>query len=414
MICLRILVALLLGCAVDCLAAFGADEASPATSSPYAAWSNGPPNDARFFPIAVWLQSPANAAKYRDIGVNLYVALWQGPNAEQIAELKKQNMPVFCEQNRFARDHLEEKTIVGWLHGDEPDNAQEIPGGKGYGPPIPPEKIVEDYRQLRRNDPTRPVMLNLGQGVAWDGWYGRGVRTNHPEDYRDYIRGADIVSYDIYPAVHTSPEVAGKLSYVARGVARLREWTGNRKIAWNCIECTHIDNARAKPTPDEVKAEVWMSIVHGSQGIIYFCHEFKPRFVEAGLLADQAMAKAVGAINRQIHDLAEVINSPTLPDGVNVATEPAGGAPDRVRSLAKGPIAVAIKRHGGALYVFAVRMEPQPAKGVFQIAESGGNATVEVIGEQRTIAAEDGRFADEFPGWGVHLYKIRTPRTADR
>ena len=24
-------------------------------------------------------------------------------------------------------------------------------------------------------------MLNLGQGVAWDGWYGRGTRTNHPE-----------------------------------------------------------------------------------------------------------------------------------------------------------------------------------------------------------------------------------------
>ena len=67
-------------------------------------------------------------------------------------------------------------------------------------------------------------MLNLGQGVAWDGWYGRGVRTNHPEDYAEYVRGGDIISFDIYPAVHDKPAVAGKLWYVARGVERLRGW----------------------------------------------------------------------------------------------------------------------------------------------------------------------------------------------
>ena len=73
-------------------------------------------------------------------------------------------------------------------------------------------------------------MLNLGQGVAWDGWYGRGVRTNHPEDYSQYVRGGDIVSFDIYPAVHDKPAVAGKLWYVARGVDRLRGWAANERI----------------------------------------------------------------------------------------------------------------------------------------------------------------------------------------
>ena len=48
-------------------------------------------------------------------------------------------------------------------------------------------------------------MLNLGQGVAWDGCYGRGVRTNHPEDYPEYIRGCDLVSFDIYPVAHSTP-----------------------------------------------------------------------------------------------------------------------------------------------------------------------------------------------------------------
>jgi hypothetical protein len=269
-----------------------------------------------------------------------------------------------------------------------------------------PEKVVQDYEKLRRNDPTRPVLLNLGQAVAWDGWHGRGVRSRHPEDYLDYVRGADLVSFDIYPAVHTSPAVAGKLWYVARGVQRLRQWTEGRKDVWNCIECTRISNVDAKPTPEQVKAEVWMSIIHGSQGIIYFCHQFKPTFIEAGLLADEEMSKAVEGINREVHHLAEVIHSPTIPGGVAVDAEPAEVDPERARLLAKTPIATMVKRHHGSIYVFAVRMEPRPARGTFRLPGLSGKAGVEVLNEGRTMAAVDGRFEDDFAGWGVHLYKI--------
>ena len=76
-------------------------------------WQNGPGKDAKFFPIAVWLQDPRNAPKYQALGINLYVALWKGPTAGQIAELKRHHMPVICEQNEYALKHLDEKTIVG-------------------------------------------------------------------------------------------------------------------------------------------------------------------------------------------------------------------------------------------------------------------------------------------------------------
>ena len=74
--------------------------------------------------------------------------------------------------------HKDDPTIVGWMHGDEPDNAQEVrdpqTGRRRYGPPVPPARIVADYERIRAADPTRPVMLNLGQGVANDAWNGRG------------------------------------------------------------------------------------------------------------------------------------------------------------------------------------------------------------------------------------------------
>jgi hypothetical protein len=149
-----------------------------------------------------------------------------------------------------------------------------------------------------------PIVLNLGQGVAWDDYIGRGTRTRHPEDYPRYMEGCDIVSFDIYPAAHDRPAVAGKLWYVANGVERLVRWSGGKKMVWNCLECTHIGNPNRKATPQEVRSEAWMSLIHGSQGLIYFVHQFEPKFREAALLDDAEMLEAVTRLNHQITELA--------------------------------------------------------------------------------------------------------------
>jgi hypothetical protein len=365
--------------------------------SPYAAWTNGIPAEADFFPVAVWLQSPANAARYKAAGINLYVGLWRGPTEDQLAELKKHGLRVICSQNAVGLQHKDDPTIVAWMHGDEPDNAQSLGRGKGYGPPVLPAKIAEDYDRLRQADPSRPVLLNLGQGVAWDRYVGRGTRTNHPEDYAEYVKGCDIVSFDIYPACHEHRDVAGKLWLVADGVSRLRQWSDDRKVVWNCSECTHISNPDAKATPQQVRAEVWMSLVRGSRGLIFFVHQFKPKFIEAGLLADEAMLAKVTETNTQIQRLAPVLNSPSVPDGVTVTS-----------SSAEVPVEAVVKRHGGATYVFAVGMREGKATATFTVAGMKGSVKVEVIDEGRTLDASDGVFRDTFGAWDVHLYKIKT------
>jgi hypothetical protein len=354
-----------------------------------------PLQDPAFFPIGVWIQEPSRAAVYKDLGINTYVGLWKGPTEKQLAELKKHGMRLVCAQNAVGLAHKDDPTILAWMHGDEPDNAQSLGKGKSYGPPIPPAKIVEDYDKLKKADASRPVLLNLGQGVAWDKYVGRGVRTNHPEDYAEYVKGCDIASFDIYPACHDNKQVAGKLWFVADGVSRLRDWSQDRKGVWNCIECTHIENPKAKATPSQVKAEVWMSLVRGSRGLIYFVHQFQPKFIEAGLLADAEMTAAVKAINLQIRDLAPALNSPAIADGV------------RVESADKAvPVEATLRRHAGATYVFAVGMRDGKTTATFRVAMNG-DATARVLGEDRTIAVRDGGFEDAFGPWGVHLYEIR-------
>ena len=368
--------------------------------SAYARWTNGLSSDPNYFPIAVWVQQPSNAERYKEAGINLYVGLWRGPTSNHLALLQRAGMRVICSQNSFAIANKDNPTIAAWMHGDEPDNAQSLGSGKGYGPPIKPETIVSNYARIRAADPTRPVLLNLGQGVAWDNWIGRGVRRNHPEDYPEYVKGCDIASFDIYPAVHDHPDVAGKLEFVAKGVERLRRWTPAEKVVWNCIECTHVENAKVKPTPHQVRAEVWMSLIHGSKGLIYFVHQFKPTFKEAGLLDDPEMLQAVTAINGQIHELAPVLNSPTITNALTVTSST--------------PVATMVKRHEGQLYVFAVGMTNQPARCTFKAGEQSGNADVEVLGTSRIISLRNGEFSDEFKPYDVHLYRIAMERGRPR
>jgi hypothetical protein len=366
-----------------------------AADGPY---PKGLPRTPESFPLAVWLQSPSNAGRYRAIGINTYVGLWRGPTEEQLDALDKAGIRLICGQSERSLRFKDRSTIVGWMHGDEPDNAQSLGRGKGYGPPVPPERIVASYRRIRQADPDRPVVLNLGQGVAWDGWHGRGVRTKHPEDYPEYVKGCDIASFDIYPASHEKPEVVGKLWYVPQGVDRLRRWTEGRKDVWCCIETTRIDNVDRKPTPQQVRSEVWMALIHGAGGIIYFAHQFKPTFIEAGLLADEEMARAVAAINRQIVDLAPVLNGPDVAGGASVTS-----SEERV------PIDFVVKRHAGRTYLFAVAMREGEATASFALPDAG-LARIEVLGEGRTIAPVGGRWRDRFTGYQVHLYRIDTKR----
>ncbi len=372
-------------------------------TNPYARWKKGPPEDPSFFPVAVWLQNPDNAEHYKKAGFNLYVGLWKGPTEEQLETLRKAGMMVICEQNEVGLRHKDDPIIVGWMHQDEPDNAQVIgkdaKGNPIYGGPVPPKEIVERYKKMKLNDPDRPILLNLGQGVANDTWIGRGVGA-HPDDYFTYVKGCDIVSFDVYPVAGLNDE--NLLWYVAKGVMRLFSWvnwnksTDGEKIVWNCIECTRISNLEKKPTPYQVKAEVWMALVHGSQGLIYFVHQFEPKFVEAGLFEDPEMLAEVTQINKQIQELAPILNSPSLKDEVEVRSQ----NPDV-------PVHTMVKRYGGATYLFAVAMRNAPTRASFQLRNVPNKAKAEVIGEKREIPLVKGLFEDDFRPYDVHIYRIK-------
>ena len=351
--------------------------------------------DESFFPLAVWVQSPSNAERFKAAGINTYVGLWRGPTEEHLAKLKMAGIKIVPAQNQTALAHKDDTNIIAWLQGDEPDNAQSLGEGKGWGPPLPPEKVVERYEKMRVADPTRPVVLNLGQGVAWDNWIGRGVRRNHPEDYVEYVKGGDIVSFDIYPATHDHADIKGKLEFVGKGVERLRKWAGPDREVWNCVEAKLAKDSRV--TPHQLRAEVWMSIIHGSRGIIYFVHQFEPVFREASVFEDADLLKAFTAINKQVASLAPVLNSPeTVP--MEIVTKPESG-----------PVAALAKKRGADIYVFAVAMADKKAEATLKAKDATGAYRIEALDESRRFENASS-ISDAFEPYQVHLYKMTPAR----
>lgn len=358
----------------------------------YRNFPHGPPSDPAFFPISVWLQSPSNADAYKAIGVNTFIGLYSGPTDQQLQTLQTSGVPALCDQAGVWQAHLSDPTIIGWTQQDEPDNAQ--PDGMGgYGPCVAPSMIVSLYQMFHGNDATRPVFLNFGQGAAYADYIGRGSAcAGMTSMYAQYAAGADIVSFDIYPVNNTDTTTHGNLWYVATGVDQLRMSTNYQKPVWNWIETTGIDDPTHAPTPAQVESEVWMSLVHGSRGIGYFCHIFSPTFIEAGLLANATMKNAVGAINQQIHDLAPVLNTQSLANGGTVSSS------IQVDAM--------WKRSGGSLYIFAVAMRPGATRATFTLRQ-GGSGMATVIGESRMIPIANGTFSDDFAAdFSVHRYRI--------
>jgi hypothetical protein len=366
----------------------------------YARWTHGVPSDPNFFPIFVWLQSPSNAAAYKKAGIDFFIGLWKGPTEEQLSGLASVGMPVLCEQNLVGLHHLKDEGIMGWTQPDEPDNAQEFPTG-GYGPCVDPQVVIKNYNTWRKKAPSRPVYLNLGQGSSYITYPGRGSScAGQTQIYPQYIQGADIISFDIYPVNNPAKEVRDNLWYVPQGIDNLRAWSNDTKPVWCWIECTLIGrDSPGKPTPAQVRSEVWMALIHGAAGIGYFCHSFHPSFNEAALLHDPVMLKAVTALNLQIHSLATVLNSNTFKNFTTVHS-----------SDNSVPIDLMVKQVGGSTYLFTVAMRDGKTTGVFTIPLP--DTHIEVLGENRKTELKGGKFSDHFQPYGVHLYKINSTTLA--
>jgi hypothetical protein len=372
-----------------------------AWTSPYAGWSRGVPTDPSFFPLGVWLQGSWHATEMGGLGVNVYIGNNSGTDSlasADLATLKAQGIYAIVGQDSVGLANVDDTTIIGWwMDPDEPDNAQPTSSG-GYGPAVNPSTLVTRYNSYKSMDGTRPIWLGLGQGVAYPGWEGRG--SNAPAE-SGYPAASDIVSFDIYPYNNCGGDTneqatCGQFWLNAAGVDNLRMWSTRHQAVWTDIETTIINAGSTDgPTPAQTASEVWLSLIHGANGIVYFLDTWNPSFQEDGIFKSSTMVSAVTALNEQIKTLAPELNSATLAGLVTVAS-----------SNAAAPIDVMVKANGTTVYVFSAISRKGTATGTFTVPGLTGTGTATVVGESRTVPIAGGMFTDMFAANATHVYSI--------
>jgi hypothetical protein len=203
---------------------------------------------------------------------------------------------------------------------------------------------------------------------------GRGM-------YPALAANTDILSFDLYPLQNWC-RYDGRFHDVFDSQRELVALGGGVKPTFQWIEARHMDckDPILDPTPQTVRAEVWLSIAGGAHGIGYFPYDWS-----SDIGAEIAHEKT------EIETLA-----PALVD-------------QSIDASANDPnLRVGARQHNGAVYVIAVNATRNPVTSTINVPALGNRALTSLDGT-RTVTAANGSFTDSFGPLEVHIYVAAPP-----
>ncbi len=251
-----------------------------------------------------------------------------------------------------------------------------------------PEEIARQYAAKQAADSARPIYLNLTAR------FFEPQRQLPLEVYQGFCAATDIVGFDHYPIYGWGrPD---RIHEIAQVTAALRELAGEGKPVWAILEVTNgsqwVREDMRPPTPEEIRAEVWMAIINGATGIGYFPHAWKPTYSQCRI-PEENQAE-LRRLNTQITELTPVI----LGDAVGGAT---------CESEGELPVDVMARKGQDGTYLFAVNLLRESREATFTVPGLAAGAEIEVLGEGRKLATHEGGFRDSFEELQVHIYRTK-------
>ena len=344
----------------------------------------GLPSD--YFPIGVFYQ-PANAvatttfAGWKGRGVNTLIGYeTQGYSIsidDYTIAAADAGLLIIREPNANpATDNA--PNLIGWLQPDEP----ELRG-------INPATLNAQYATWKVANPTRPVLINFAGAFMVSGFAPLKTQA----DYAPYIQAGDWVAQDLYPV--TGWNQPNALGAVGMATATLHAWSNKPTIAY--IETSNqrlTSNSTPEalergPTPSEVRAEIWDSIIHGARGIAYFPQEIH------GFRYDATPIDVAAEITRQdatITGLAPALTSDIVPDVTSVA-------------FTNHSIEYVTRSFGGVTYLIALNLSNISATTDFSANFTQAANGLTILGTNQTLLPiRDNTFSDVFGPYEVRIY----------
>ncbi|MFQ5673603.1 MAG: hypothetical protein ACE5G9_10950 [Nitrospinales bacterium] len=283
----------------------------------------------------------------------------------------------------------DEPGLYGWYIADEPE-------GRG----ISPAKLWLWSRYIHSIDPGHPTALV-------------NVRSRKVIDYAPAV---DVAMVDPYPIPHMP------MTWLSDSIDEARRAVRDKKPVWAVIQAFNWaqeskrlgkELARGKgrfPTYEEKRCLVYLSIVHGARGVIFFSYGAARRNDP-----DFKNWSHVKRIVSQLREIYPLLSTPDSGEKLSLHTngaKDANGNPAIHYAIRKINSRAVPEKQGSiknGAYLIAVNVIDRSVDAVFNGFSNRGK-DADVLFENRTVPIAEEGLQDRFGPYAVHVYRLNDPR----
>jgi hypothetical protein len=271
---------------------------------------------------------------------------------------------------KHKNDHL----LLAWAQMDEPDANGNLSQNMSA--------LRSRYASLNALPGHPPIYTNMG---------GSDLMVTG-QAYQQAFTYTDWTANDIYPVSGWLDErfTRGELTLVGKALAQMDAFApGKPRFDW--IETNNI-LGKGDPTQAEVRAEIWIAVVAGARGILYFQEQVEPDF---NLLSTTGAVRAeMGRQHGTITQLAGVLQGPINPSNMG-ATAPA-------------PLMIGWRQSASGRYIIVVNTSGSTVSGA-SVTLTGltGAQAASVWDEARMVSISNGILTDDFAPYARHIYVVQ-------
>jgi hypothetical protein len=353
-----------------------------------------------FFPLGVWAEPASSFSKWAGRGINTVVGDG-GPDIETwTATANQLGLKMIREARPNPADDLTEANLLAWFLVDEPDI-------NGAGSMFQVPQIRANYQALRSYNSTIPIVLDLagdhiengsdqlpGDGISNgpDGCSGPG---DFPTDmaatacYPTWIGLTDWLLHDYYP-VNAHRDV----TVVSGMIDKMTRWSSKPQFPFVEAAGPIYNAGSTPPTADQMRAEIWLAIIHGARGLTYFTYALCPpdgQWCPDGMTT--AQIDEMTAQNQRITSLASVLQTTINPTSIGFRSGQ--------------PLQATWRVSGSTKYFIVLNVSPTTLTNrSMTVTGFTPSSPFTVVGENRTLPAST-TLTDTFTPYQVHIY--RTP-----
>jgi len=163
------------------------------------------------------------------------------------------------------------------------------------------EKSRDDLAKLRKIFPDRPIFHAIGY---WED-EPAGVFSNKvpaKERYEELVKVLDVSAPYLYPLPYQP------LRSVGEAVGRANAASGGKKPLLPVLQLFVWKPEDPYPTPAELKCMVYLSLIHGADGIVYYSYNYVAGKEKTNLAREQPeLWRAVKPINAEVKQIGEFL-----------------------------------------------------------------------------------------------------------